>query len=152
MRKNDMCSSNTCDMYMCCLRHINDSVLSSLNMEGIRIPFFFFYCFSENSCASFISLRCRMSLILCWHLIQFLCWLIEYLLIEFLKLFCEPSLLHSVIAYAFRMIISHHKESLLKAAGMFSLCSKNSVCHWCRNSLLFSFKTFLVPSAIESNL
>jgi hypothetical protein len=32
-----MCSSNTCDMYMCCLRHINDPVLSSLKMEGIRV-------------------------------------------------------------------------------------------------------------------
>jgi hypothetical protein len=36
-----MHSSNTCDMYMCRLRHINDSVLSSLKMEDIR--FFFFY-------------------------------------------------------------------------------------------------------------
>jgi hypothetical protein len=27
----------TCDMYMCRLRHINDPVLSSLKMEGIRI-------------------------------------------------------------------------------------------------------------------
>jgi hypothetical protein len=36
MRKNDMCSSNTCDKYMCRLRHINDPVLSSLKMEGIR--------------------------------------------------------------------------------------------------------------------
>jgi hypothetical protein len=31
-----MHSSNTCDMYMCRLRHINVSVLSSLKMEGIR--------------------------------------------------------------------------------------------------------------------
>jgi hypothetical protein len=36
-RKNDMCSSNTCDMYMCRLRHINDPVLSSLKMEGILL-------------------------------------------------------------------------------------------------------------------
>jgi hypothetical protein len=35
-----MCSSNTCDMYMCSLRHINDPVLLSLKMEGIR--FFYF--------------------------------------------------------------------------------------------------------------
>jgi hypothetical protein len=34
-----MHSSNTCDMYMCRLRHINDSVLSSLKMEGIRLLF-----------------------------------------------------------------------------------------------------------------
>jgi hypothetical protein len=34
-----MCSSNTCDMYMCRLRHINDPVLSSLQMEGIRLRF-----------------------------------------------------------------------------------------------------------------
>jgi hypothetical protein len=27
------------DMYMCCLRHINDSVLSSLKMEGKRLLF-----------------------------------------------------------------------------------------------------------------
>jgi hypothetical protein len=27
--------SNTCDMYMCRPRHINDPVLSSLKMEGI---------------------------------------------------------------------------------------------------------------------
>jgi hypothetical protein len=32
-----MHSSNTCDMYMCRLKHINDSVLSSLKMEGIRL-------------------------------------------------------------------------------------------------------------------
>jgi hypothetical protein len=37
-----MHSSNTCDMYVCRLRHINDSVLSSLKMEGIRLLFFFF--------------------------------------------------------------------------------------------------------------
>jgi hypothetical protein len=36
-----MCSSNTCDMYMCCLRHVNDLVLSSLKMEGIRLRFDF---------------------------------------------------------------------------------------------------------------
>jgi hypothetical protein len=29
----------TCDMYMCRLRHINDPVLSSLKMEGIRLFF-----------------------------------------------------------------------------------------------------------------
>jgi hypothetical protein len=34
-----MHSSNTCDMYMCRLRHRNDSVLSSLKMEGIRLLF-----------------------------------------------------------------------------------------------------------------
>jgi hypothetical protein len=39
-RKNDMHSSNTCEMYMCRLRRINDSVLSSLKMEGIRLLFF----------------------------------------------------------------------------------------------------------------
>jgi hypothetical protein len=48
MRKNDMHSSNTCDMYMCRLRHINDSVLSSLKMEGIRQ---FFY--SRNNWARY---------------------------------------------------------------------------------------------------
>jgi hypothetical protein len=31
------CTLFTCDMYMCRLRHINDSVLSSLKMEGIRL-------------------------------------------------------------------------------------------------------------------
>jgi hypothetical protein len=30
------CTLLTCDMYMCRLRHINDPVLSSLKMEGIR--------------------------------------------------------------------------------------------------------------------
>jgi hypothetical protein len=30
------CTLFTCDMFMCRLRHINDSVLSSLKMEGIR--------------------------------------------------------------------------------------------------------------------
>jgi hypothetical protein len=34
-----MHSSNTCDMYMCRLRHISDSVLSSLKMEGICLLF-----------------------------------------------------------------------------------------------------------------
>jgi hypothetical protein len=33
----DWGSSNMCDMYMCRLRHINDPVLSSLKMEGIRL-------------------------------------------------------------------------------------------------------------------
>jgi hypothetical protein len=33
----DWGSSNTCDIYMCRLRHINDPVLSSLKMEGIRL-------------------------------------------------------------------------------------------------------------------
>jgi hypothetical protein len=28
-----------CDMYMCRVRHINDPVLSSLKMEGKRLPF-----------------------------------------------------------------------------------------------------------------
>jgi hypothetical protein len=41
-----MRSSNTCDMYMCRLRYINDSVLSSLKMEGIR--FFFLYNVGQN--------------------------------------------------------------------------------------------------------
>jgi hypothetical protein len=31
------CTILTCDMYMCRLRHINDPVLSSLKMEGIRL-------------------------------------------------------------------------------------------------------------------
>jgi hypothetical protein len=31
----------TCDMYMCRLRHINDPVLSSLEMKGIRLLFLF---------------------------------------------------------------------------------------------------------------
>jgi hypothetical protein len=34
-----MHSSNTCDMYMCRLRNINDSVLSSLKMKGIHLLF-----------------------------------------------------------------------------------------------------------------
>jgi hypothetical protein len=34
------CTSFTCDMYMCRLRHINDPVLSSLKMEGIRLLFY----------------------------------------------------------------------------------------------------------------
>jgi hypothetical protein len=33
------CTLFTCDMYMCRLRYINDSVLLSLNMEGIRLLF-----------------------------------------------------------------------------------------------------------------
>jgi hypothetical protein len=37
------CTLFTCDMYMCRLRHINDPVLSSLNMEGIRLLSFNFY-------------------------------------------------------------------------------------------------------------
>jgi hypothetical protein len=35
----DWGSSNTRDKYMCRLRHINDPVLSSLKMEGIRLLF-----------------------------------------------------------------------------------------------------------------
>jgi hypothetical protein len=33
------CTLFTCDMYVCRLRHINDPVLSSLKMEGIRLLF-----------------------------------------------------------------------------------------------------------------
>jgi hypothetical protein len=33
------CTLLTCDMYMSDLRHIRDPVLSSLNMEGIRLLF-----------------------------------------------------------------------------------------------------------------
>jgi hypothetical protein len=33
------CTLFACDMYMCRLRHINDPVLSSLQMEGIRLLF-----------------------------------------------------------------------------------------------------------------
>jgi hypothetical protein len=36
-----MSSSNTCDMHMCRLGHINDPVLSSLKMEGVRSVLFF---------------------------------------------------------------------------------------------------------------
>jgi hypothetical protein len=35
------CTLFMCDMYMCRLRHINVSVLSSLKMEGIRLLFTF---------------------------------------------------------------------------------------------------------------
>jgi hypothetical protein len=34
------CTLFTCDMYMCRLRLINDSVLSSLKMEGIRLLYY----------------------------------------------------------------------------------------------------------------
>jgi hypothetical protein len=34
------CTLFTCDMYMCRLRHINDPVLSSLKMGGIRLLFY----------------------------------------------------------------------------------------------------------------
>jgi hypothetical protein len=34
------CILFTCDMYMCRLRYINDPVLSSLKIEGIRLLFF----------------------------------------------------------------------------------------------------------------
>jgi hypothetical protein len=45
-----MCSSNTCDMYMCRLRHINDPVLSSLKMESIRLLFIWnFNSFIHNN-------------------------------------------------------------------------------------------------------
>jgi hypothetical protein len=37
-------------MYMCRLRHINDPVLSSLKMEGIRL--LFFYVISLNTAAA----------------------------------------------------------------------------------------------------
>jgi hypothetical protein len=37
------CTLFTCDMYICGLRHINDSVLSSLKMEGIRLLFYFYF-------------------------------------------------------------------------------------------------------------
>jgi hypothetical protein len=35
------CNLFTCDMYMCRVRHINDPVLSSLKMEGIRLLSFY---------------------------------------------------------------------------------------------------------------
>jgi hypothetical protein len=34
------CTLLTCDMYMYRLRHINDPILSSLKMEGIRLLYF----------------------------------------------------------------------------------------------------------------
>jgi hypothetical protein len=37
------CTLFTYDMYMCRLRHINDPVLSSLKMEGIRLLYFILY-------------------------------------------------------------------------------------------------------------
>jgi hypothetical protein len=50
------CTLFTCDIYMCRLRHINDPVLSSLKMEGIRLLSFLVYecvyyteCFRRNS-------------------------------------------------------------------------------------------------------
>jgi hypothetical protein len=44
-----MRSSNRCDMYMCRLRHINDSVLSSLKMEGISFPLHPFYLHKKRT-------------------------------------------------------------------------------------------------------
>jgi hypothetical protein len=49
------CTLFTCDMYMCRLRHINDSVLSSLKMEGIRLLFLSSY-FCKFLCC--IKLKC----------------------------------------------------------------------------------------------
>jgi hypothetical protein len=46
------CTLFTCDMYMCRLKLINDLVLSSLKMEGIRLlllSYSTFFCFSANS-------------------------------------------------------------------------------------------------------
>jgi hypothetical protein len=39
IRVKNMDSCNTCDLYMCSLRHIHDPVLLSLKMEGIRLLF-----------------------------------------------------------------------------------------------------------------
>jgi hypothetical protein len=41
------CTLFTCDRYMCRLRHINDSVLSSLKMEGIRLLFYQHYIYEK---------------------------------------------------------------------------------------------------------
>jgi hypothetical protein len=48
------CNLFTCDMYMCRLRHINDSVFSSLKMEGLRLILFecFFLLFILNQSVS----------------------------------------------------------------------------------------------------
>jgi hypothetical protein len=46
------CTLFTCDMYICRLRLINDSVLSSLTMEGIRLLYLLysaFFCFLTAS-------------------------------------------------------------------------------------------------------
>jgi hypothetical protein len=45
------CTLFTCDMYMCRIRHINDPVLLSLKMEGIRL------LFSEKACCLRIAAR-----------------------------------------------------------------------------------------------
>jgi hypothetical protein len=44
------CTLFRCDMYMCRLRHINDLILSSLKMEGIRLlfPLFFLLEITDN--------------------------------------------------------------------------------------------------------
>jgi hypothetical protein len=44
------CILFTCDMYMCHLRHINDPVLSSLKMEGIRLLFILGFPVSKSEC------------------------------------------------------------------------------------------------------
>jgi hypothetical protein len=43
------CTLFVCDMYMCRLRHINDPVLSSLKMEGIRLLYIQIFIFLGNS-------------------------------------------------------------------------------------------------------
>jgi hypothetical protein len=52
------CTLFTCDMYMWRLRHINDSVLSSLKMEGIRLLIYLFIYFKsiQNGLSSVVGM------------------------------------------------------------------------------------------------
>jgi hypothetical protein len=51
----------TCDMYMCRLRHINDPVLSSLKMEGIRFFISNLFPFPDNICPSVLMRICQFA-------------------------------------------------------------------------------------------
>jgi hypothetical protein len=53
------CTLFTCDMYMCRLRHINDLVLSSLKLEGIRLILFSLQTGWEAETSYFVKFSCK---------------------------------------------------------------------------------------------
>jgi hypothetical protein len=62
-----------CDMYMCCLRHINDSVLSSLKMEGFicglsHCTIFFLLYLTNNKIFGKKLLNIRVKCVYCFPL------------------------------------------------------------------------------------
>jgi hypothetical protein len=71
------CTLFKCDMYMCRLRLINDPVLSSLKMEGIRLLLYSaFFCFLTASLSTSAILRFYQDIIMTCALADSFCSLV----------------------------------------------------------------------------